>query len=1092
MTDKKNTLANTETQATTTKQNNSTPTRFLQHLENLPDEILSQPRFFKVGADKIPLTKGWSKPDNQKLYSEIDGYKGFDTAGHDMGDDYLFLDFDNVLDTNSNFINDDARYWYEFCASAGSYCERSISKTGLHILLKPTPDTFAPVSNGKNGVLHFGDDAKLEIFYRPAARYCLMTGDLFNCQKGTPIAEGEVADKIFQTLLDEIQKRLHKDSVKISPAQIFIDTQDYDSFRARKMLDKIPLRDLEGNEWLATMSALKNLGFNYEELDLLNQGGKHYNEKENRTRWNSLDDHSFNIETLHGIAKNFGYDEKSTWHEYHAKNHVDNVKPEPNDPISIWQQESGDIEPKLLTKLKTQAERIQAVSDFAQAATDTTTLKYLGAFQYYSFFIHIRNKFFADLKRKKEDAAFKIKKYNNLKRTEESYIALKGDKARDEIAACKPSDAELALIGVNITATKNKVDTYETDAKKAHRQYLKQKEIDALNAKYNAERDAYEKNPPSTKSIVSDCPIDLILPLGIYFDNSKGIRIVDFDKPVGKNGRPVIEACQNLVVPVRAFREVTKRGDNPKSKDQYEVAIKTANHWRRVIIDARTLQDARAVSALADFGAHITEPRMMAKYFAKIISLNEKNERLKVTRVYLQPGWQDRDFKFFAYPTGGDDYIVKNGDFDYSNIFTPYGDINAWTHMLHQVLFHDPKNYSKDNTKLANRPNLVAAMVLGSTFGAPLVAPLGIRNQQMVLGFDSGNGKTAAAKFATSFFGNPDELCPTCNATENFLEDLAVKLDHFPHAVDELQSAKKHVRENMDELIYKFSGGTTRGRADIQGNAKPTFHYHGFRIFTGEQTIISNSSGQGAISRVFEITKSELFADPFAIDLHNFTQNHFGFFGKYYTTEFIPHNLARIRERFKFWRDGLTTDNSPLLSSHATFLAYTLTGIQFGLEAVGYSEEQAIEIATAVAVDAQELIDNAPNKSMAKNVNRALPDIIEYLDARPTQFITEIHTSNEDEFRAAESNQKTLGVKLLNGNYAISPLNLREIINELGYPSANAIIRALGENGYLDCGDSKSQKYKKRLPEHFTRWFGKSVWFYIIKVPKEPDTANAA
>ena len=860
----------------------------------------------------------------------------------------------------------------------------------------------------------------------------------------------------------------------------FSDDRDFNIFRVRRMLNFISPSSLTYDEWLAVGMALKNSGCDCSDWEQWSRSDDRFKDGECEAKWNGFDRTGYDIGTLYHFAEPNGYDAKETYRDWlnlhpdlkpSTKQDTDTKRESDTttqqlDQIALWQQENGTIEPKLLAKLKTQAERIQTISDFAQAAADTSTQKYLGAFQYYSCFAHVRDKFFADLKRNKETAAVKIKKYNNLKRTEEFDISIRGDKARDEIAACKPSDSDLALIDINITAIKNKVNTYETAAKKAHKQYLEQKEIDALNAKYNAERIAYSESPPSTKGNVPDCPIDLILPLGIYFDDSKGIRIVDFDKPVGRNGRPVIEACQNLVVPLRAFREVTKRGENPKSKDQYEIAIKTANRWRRIIIDARTLQDARAVSALADFGAHITEPRMMAKYFAKIISLNEKNERLKVTKVYTQPGWQDRDFKFFAYPTGGDDYIVKNGDFDYINTFTPCGDINAWSHMLHQVLFHDPKNYSKDNTKLSNSPNLVAAMVLGSTFGAPLVAPLGIRNPQMVLGFDSGNGKTAAAKFAASFFGNPDELCPTCNATENFLEDLAVKLDHFPHAVDELQSAKKHVRENMDELVYKFSGGTTRGRADIQGNAKPTFHYHGFRLFTGEQAIISNSSGQGAISRIFEITKSELFADSFAIDLHNFTQNNFGFFGKYYTTEFIPHNLARIRERFKFWRDALT-ENSSLLSSHATFLAYTFTGLQFGLEAVGYSEEQAFDITVILLDAAQELIDNVPNKSMAKNVNRALPDIIEYLDARQNQLITEIHTNNEDEFIAAPSPLPTLGVKLLNGNYAVTPLMLGKVINELGYPSANAIIRALGENGYLDCGNSKGNNIQKTLTRTF-------------------------
>ena len=1084
-----------------------------QILTNLPQEILSTQRFFPVGADKAPHMKDWGNPDKQKFYSDFKGLVGFDTVGHGRGVDYLFLDFDHVLNGNGEFINDEAEKYFNYVFSSfeDCYCERSFSGRGLHIFAVPTPNKFSPISNGKDGVLFFDrdKDIKLELFYNNAARYCLATGDLFRCQPQAPIPKGEIVDDVFQTILDEIKRRQPAaTSQKNSANNSLMNAQDspeYDSFRARRMIDCIPIKDLSGNEWLSVISALKTLGFSYEEVDRLNQGGKHYNEKENHARWESLNDPSFDIETLHGIAKRFGYDEKTVWHEFHDKKNCADSK---ND-IKLWQDENGEIEPKLLSKLKTEAKRIENISDFAFAAKDTTTQKFLGAFQYYSCFSYICDKFLVDLKRKKEEIANKIREYNSLKRNEALHIQLKGDAAREEIAALEPSDRELALVNINITEIKNKINTFETKAKKAHKDYLEQKKIEQINAKYQAEREAYEIDPPSTQRNIPDCPIDLILPLGVYFDSVSGIRIVDFDKPAGNKGRPVIEACQNPIVPVRAFREVTKRGENPKSKDQYEIAIKTFNnHWRRVIVDARTLQDPRSVSALTDYGAHIVDARMTAKFFAKIIALNERNERLKVTKIYLQPGWQDKEFNFFAYPTGDKDYIVKNADFDYQGIFTPQGNADAWKEMLHRVLFHSPKTYSHNDVTVTNengtvevysknnnpsnfspKPNLVAAMILGSTFGAPLVAPLGIRNPQMVLGFDSGNGKTAAAKFAASFFGDPFELCPTCNATENFLEDLAVKLNDFPQAVDELQAAKKHVRENMDELIYKFSGGTTRGRADIQGNAKPTFHYRGFRIFTGEQTVINNSSGQGAISRIFEIRKPELFADPFAIEIHNFTQNNFGFFGKDYTTKFIPNNLERIRKRFALFRDVFIGESFNLLSSHATFLAYALTGLLFGLEACGYSEDEALKITFDVLENINELVEDAPDKLMAKNINRALPDLLDFVEAHPKNFMKETEYEVNGEIAhglTLADAPETFGIKLLDGSIAFNPLCLRKILsNELDYPSARQIINGFGDAGFFDTENAKAKKHMKRLSSWFNDKLNKTSWYYILKSPDE-------
>ena len=1086
-----------------------------QIFTQLPQEILTAKRYFPVGANKAPHMRDWGNPDKQLLYSAVKGLAGFDTCGHARDVDYLFLDFDHVLDDNGDFVNQDAEKWFNgiFSSFDNCYCERSISGHGLHIFAVPSPDKFPKVSNGQDGILYFdrSKDAKLEVFYKNAARYCLVTGDLFRCEPQAHIPKGEVVDKVFQAILAEIKTRQSVTEQSTKKLPVFTpmkdsDVAEYDSFRADIMIrDFIPLKDLSGTEWLSVMSALKKLGFTYEEVDFLNQGGEHYNERENKARWDSLKDTSFDIATLHGVAKRFGYSEKDArrqWYQLHPdlkpSDQKNNFDDEPVDDIKKWQLDNGEIQPELLQRLKADAERLQSVTDFAAAATDTSTLKFLGACQYYSCFAHVRDNFFAALKRRKEEVANKIREFNSLKRNEALHIKLKGDAARAEIAALEPSDRELALNDLNITDTKNKVNTYETAAKKAHKKYLDQKHLDELNAKYQAERDAYDREPPTTQGSVPDCPIDLTLPLGTYFDTDHGIRIVDFDKPPGNRGRPVIETCQNLVVPVCAFREVAKRGENPKSKDQYEIAIKTSKHWRRVIVDARTLQDPRKILELTDFGLHIVDARMAAKYFAKILALNERNGKLKVTKIYLQPGWQDKNFKFFAYPTGGDDYIVKNADFDYRGIFEPQGDKDAWLHMLRRVIYHDPKTYSHDKPEnFSDKPNLIAATILGSSFGAPLVAPLGIRNPQMVLGFDSGNGKTAAAKFAVSFFGDPFELCPTCNATENFLEDLAVKLNDFPHAVDELQAAKRHVRDNMDELVYKFSGGTTRGRADIQGNAKPTFHYRGFRLFTGEQTIINNSSGQGAVSRIFEIRKPELFEDTFAIEIHNFTQNHFGHFGKSFTTEFIPNNLDRIKERFNYWREAFGVVSScQLLSSHVSFLAYAFVGLEFGLEAVGFSKDEIVNIICGLVSQMDTLIEDAPNKLSAKNINRALPDLINFVEAHPKNFMQETtqtgNTPNDNSLLPAEGTE-TFGIKLLDGRIAFNPLSLRKILSdELNYPSASQIINGFADAGFFDEENAKGKKHMKRLPSWMNALRGKTSWYYMLKAPAElPDSISA-
>lgn len=1105
-------------------------------LQNLPEEFLRQKRFLPViiteDGKKTPTLKGWQIPCNQKSYTEIQKLAGFDTCGHEDADDYIFYDFDHVLNEKGEFINVEAEKWFNYVhSSLDGFCEKSISGTGLHVFAKPTPNKFSPISNGENGVLYFDrdKDIKLEIFYKSAGRFCLMTGDLFRCKPQAPIPSGEIVDDVHQTLLNQIQKNLlpksktEKKSANTAPPMHKADSPEYDLFRAQIMLDTINPTVLSDTDWLAVISAAKNIGISYSVVDTFNRrdtsikpnGKFRYNEKENQTRWDSLSDPSFGIETLHGIAKRFGYDEKSTYHEFHDKpKKNDNINETVNeqiadghDTIQQWQIDNGAIDPKLLVRLKTEADRIQNVSDFAAAANDLTTQKFLGAFKHYSFFAHITDKFFIELKRKKEEVVNKVKKYNSLKKNETLYQQAKNETLLAKIAALEPTDSELALTNIDITAIKNKVSTFETKARKAHKHYLEQKEIDELNAKIQAERDAYEQAPPSTKKLFPDCPIDLILPLGVYADANKGIRIVDFDKPVGRNGRPVIEACQNIVVPIRRFREKIGHGETPKTVDQYEIAIATKNKWNHIIVDGRTILDARSVPALTNFGALITEPKFFAKYMAKIIAINEKNGRLKETVVYTQPGWHGDQF---IYPTGGDDYIVRNGDFDYNHIFMPKGDSEAWLKMLKRVLFHNPKKYfNKTSQKLddkgnviatilpedepaniATKPNVVAALVLGAAWGAPLIKPLGIRNPQMHLGFDSGHGKTALGKFAVSFYGDPDALVPKCNSTFNFLEDLSVKLNDFPHAVDELQSIKKSVRDSLDELVYNFEGGITRGRADIHGNTRPTYRYRGFRCFTGEQAILNDNSGNGAISRIFEIKVPELFEDSFAISLHNFTRDNFAHFGKKFIND-IPQRLGDIKKFFNLIRDSLTGNSKlDILSNHASIIAYSLTGLRFTLESLGF--QNALDITFNVLENIDNILADAPSKTLAKNINRALPDLLNFIESHPKNFDTEIQTNGSSEFVSAIGNE-TWGVKFLDGSIALNPTALKKILNiELGY-NAKVIIEGFGRAGHFNGNDTnRYHKFMKRLPEEYNQWKGhSSSWFYILKPSGELEAKLA-
>lgn len=417
-------------------QSHSQSKNFQQNLGNLPDELLSQPRFFEVGADKVPHLKNWSNPDKQNFYSDIQGLVGFDTSGHGIAPDYILFDFDHILDKNGKFINEEAeRFFYYIHKSLKSYSELSISREGAHILAKASNNNgFPSICAGSKGTLYFDsartkDSPKLEIFYKTSARYCLVTGLLFRCEKKPPIASGEIVDSVLGTILSEIHKRLDSKSkttrksfieqkVSINDFQALSKAEfsenklgdtafpqklsqntDYDLFRTDLMLDAINPSELEDTEWLTVISVCKNIGIDYSTVDRFNhRDPERYNEKENEARWNSISNNSIDMAALYNIAAKFGYNEKSArrqWFEKHPE-----LKPSASKNIDSTTKNKLDEAIIFLDNLSPE-------NFSANDAYDQDNIHLVALAQTYGF-IAQTEKFFATIKEAKVNAKIRI------------------------------------------------------------------------------------------------------------------------------------------------------------------------------------------------------------------------------------------------------------------------------------------------------------------------------------------------------------------------------------------------------------------------------------------------------------------------------------------------------------------------------------------------------------------------------------------------------------------------------------------------------------------------------------------------------------
>ena len=259
-----------------------------QKLDNLPEEIKEQRRFTPALEDKrpaYPAGVSWNDSANWWNLSEVKTVKrgkDYKAEAPQTGDwitwkgakdfvmsgsQYVMLDFDHVLDSRSGkFISREAETVYQqIKESIGTtYTEKSMSGSGLHILLKATENLEAV----KGTMIEFKDvseKAHLEIWYGTGKKFTL-TGEVTDCEPCQKIASGVKVDELVKELLrkvipsktDTLEKVLHEKSDTSSKVIPFekMDYQQDDEIRAIEMLQYIEPSRLSYEEWLSVGMAL--------------------------------------------------------------------------------------------------------------------------------------------------------------------------------------------------------------------------------------------------------------------------------------------------------------------------------------------------------------------------------------------------------------------------------------------------------------------------------------------------------------------------------------------------------------------------------------------------------------------------------------------------------------------------------------------------------------------------------------------------------------------------------------------------------------------------------------------------------------------
>ena len=798
--------------------------------------------------------------------------------------------------------------------------------------------------------------------------------------------------------------------------------------------DFVHAKDLTRDEWWAVGSIMFRYGFKLKDFHKWsNDGDDRYDESRCDTEWNGYktaqelqdddDARGYTIGTLIQLAKEKGYVPPR------RNPHVTGDK-----DVDEWQKVNGVINPELLAELQEAAEKINACdAPTAALANDITTQRYLGAMKYYSPFSHITRQFLIKLQDAKNAAVKKVSAF------------------KKDSSAPEPTDIEKELAMLRMSVVNKNVEQYATQAKKNHAKYVESVHRKEIAEKRNQPKPDNVFEPETTQALIANCPVDLELPPNVAFSET-GINVTEIDR----NGEEiVIEACSNPIVPTKILRE------SATHFTKYEVAIMCAGKWTSVVVDGKTLEDGRSISALSNFGAHILDHKTAAKFFAKLVATNENNGRLKRVRMYIKPGWYDGNFIYPA--TDEADFVVMRNGIDYKSIFATRGDKDAW-----KLRF-----YSITDTDATNSQGALKRIALGACLVAPLVSKLQIMNPQINIWGTSNFSKTPLIKFGLSVYGDPTEgqLMRTWSSSAKNMMTMSAGFNCFPYFVDEGETMPKKMQDELPEFIYNFSTGVIGQNNKRNGDVRPVEKFHSVRISTAERPLHDVSDKRGAYKRLIDLhVKKPLFTDRQGYKLHIFCGENYGLFGREWVQFIAEHEdeivktfdgLCDYFENYGFTKKGKRIPFGSVDATNARTVLACATAIYHFFHCLEFTNGEYVY--DDMKADINEILAELPTVAEINDVNRSFDLLKAWVSSNYKRFI-------KPQGGDTESYAPDAGRIFSDGRVAIYPNVFKQICKDVGIPSSEKFLRDLYDDGLLDCTDwehrSKSFRANTPFPGH--------------------------
>ncbi len=367
------------------------------------------------------------------------------------------------------------------------------------------------------------------------------------------------------------------------------------------------------------------------------------------------------------------------------------------------------------------------------------------------------------------------------------------------------------------------------------------------------------------------------------------------------------------------------------------------------------ISNVNKIIDLSNFGIEVTSEsaKFLVKYLSELINLNR--DLIPQAKATARMGWID-DKTFIPYA----DNIKYDGEKnkDLYNSITAAGSFDIWQNKTQEL-----------------RESLILRLLMGASFASPIIGLLETLPFICHLWGASDTRKTVSLKIAASIWGNPQpgKLVISLNNTQNFLLTTAAFLNNIPIFGDEMQTIKTTNWDNYDKLIMTFTQGVNRGR-NHGDDSIPLLSWLNCLITTGEERIIKENSGGGAVNRVIELSCDKNIIEDGTGAIECINEN-YGAAGKKFITALINTDKTELKRIYNEFYKAIinlhyTTDKQ------AASMAIILTGDSIASRLL-YPGEKPLTVAdikdfliSAAEVDKSERAYTYIVNHIASNVNK--------------------------------------------------------------------------------------------------------------------------